>query len=121
MFDGITLGGFNVVDIQKMHKKTRIPVIVINRKHPNLLRVRKALKNLDDGEKRWKIILKAGKIKECSLDDGKKIYYQNVGIDDEITKEVIKLSTTRGYIPEPLRVAHLLATAIVRGESYGRA
>lgn len=121
MFDGITLGGFNVVDIKKIHKQTRIPVIVINRKHPNLAKVKKALDNFEDGEKRWKMILKAGKIKECMLQNGKNVYYQNVGMDDETTKEVIKLSTTRGYIPEPLRVAHLLATAVVRGESYGRA
>jgi len=121
MFDGITLGGFNVVDIKKIHKQTRIPVIVINRKHPNLLKVRNALKNFEDGEKRWKMILNAGKIKECSIQDSKKVYYQNIGMDEEKTEEVIKLSTTRGYIPEPLRVAHLLATAVVRGESYGRA
>lgn len=120
MFDGITLGGFNVVDIKKIHKQTRISVIVINRKHPNLAKVKKALRNFEDGEKRWKTILKAGKIKECSLKDAK-VYYQNIGMDDERTKEVIKISTTRGYIPEPLRVAHLLATAVVRGESYGRA
>jgi len=121
MFDGITLGGFNVVDIKKINNRTRIPVIVINRKHPNLAKVRRALENFEDAEKRWKIILKAGKIKECEVHDSKKIYYQNVGIEDDVAEEVINLSTTRGYIPEPLRVAHLLATAVVRGESYGRA
>ncbi len=121
MFDGITLGGFNVVDIKKIHKQTRIPVIVINRKHPNLLKVRKALDNFEDGEKRWKIILKAGEIKECHVHDSQKIFYQSVGMDDSQVQEVINLSTTRGYIPEPLRVAHLLATSVVRGESYGRA
>jgi hypothetical protein len=121
MFDGITFGGFNVLDIKKIHEQTNIPVIVINRKHPNLVKVRKALENFEDGEERWKIILRAGKIKECYVKDFQKIYYQNMGMDEDKTKEVIKLSTTRGYIPEPLRVAHLLATAIVRGESYGRA
>lgn len=121
MFDGITLGGFNVVDIKKIHKQTRIPVIVINRKHPNLLKVRNALRNFDDGEKRWKLILKAGEIKECYVQNFQKVFYQSIGMNDSQTKEVIKLSTTRGYIPEPLRVAHLLATAVVRGESYGRA
>jgi endonuclease V-like protein UPF0215 family len=121
MFDGITLAGFNVIDIKKVHEETRIPVIVINRKHPNLVKVKSALKNLPDGEERWKTISHAGKIKECYVQDFKKVYYQSIGMDDDDTKEVIKLSTTRGYIPEPLRVAHLLATAVVRGESYGRA
>jgi len=121
MFDGITLAGFNVVDIKKINEETGIPVIVFNRKHPNLSRVKKALENFEDGEERWKTILRAGKIKECCVQDFKKVYFQSIGMDEDKTKEVIKLSTTRGYIPEPLRVAHLLATAIVRGESYGRA
>jgi len=36
MFDGITLGGFNVVDIKDIYEKTGLPLIVINRKIPNL-------------------------------------------------------------------------------------
>ncbi|HLC39724.1 MAG TPA: DUF99 family protein [archaeon] len=125
MFDGITLAGFNVVDISAVHDETKIPVIVINRKHPDLRRVRKALKHFEDGDERWKIIEKAGKIKNCYVGDKnkeqRKVYYQHVGLTDEQTRQIIKLSCTRGFIPEPLRVAHLLATAIVRGESYGRA
>ncbi|RLF35484.1 MAG: hypothetical protein DRM99_04525, partial [Thermoplasmata archaeon] len=34
---------------------------------------------------------------------------------------IIKLSTIRGVIPEPIRVAHLIASGITRGESYGKA
>lgn len=125
MFDGITLAGFNVVDIKKIHDETNIPVVVINRKHPDLKRVRKALDNFDDGEEKWETIGRAGKIKECVVSDGRKesrkVYFQSIGLTDDQTRQIIKLSCTRGFIPEPLRVAHLLATAIVRGESYGRA
>lgn len=123
MFDGITLAGFNVVDIEKIHEQTNIPVIVINRKHPDLKLVRKALDNFEDGKEKWETIARAGKIKDCYINDKdfKKIYYQSIGLTDEQTRQIIKLSCTRGFIPEPLRVAHLLATAIVKGESYGRA
>ncbi len=120
MFDGITLAGFNLVDIKEVNEKTSLPVIVINRKMPNLEKVKNALKNFEDFEKRWEIVLKAGKIKECRIKN-KKIYYQAVGLEDEEAKEIINLTSTRSLIPEPLRVAHLIATAIVRGESYGRA
>jgi endonuclease V-like protein UPF0215 family len=121
MFDGITLGGFNVVDVKELNKETKLPVIVINRKRPDLKKVKTALKNFDDFEARWRAIENAGEIKECYVKEFKKIYYQNIGIDDAMTREVIKLSCTRSFIPEPLRVAHLIATAVVRGESYGRA
>lgn len=120
MFDGITLAGFNLVDIKEINEKTFLPVIVINRKVPNLEKVKSALKNFNDFEKRWEIVLKAGKIKECRIKN-KKIYYQAVGLNDEEAKEIINITSTRSLIPEPLRVAHLIATAIVRGESYGRA
>jgi len=121
MFDGITLAGFNVVDVKKLNEQTRLPVIVINRKRPDLKKVKNALKKFDDFDLRWIAIENAGEIKECVVKDFKNVYYQNIGIDDETAKEVIKLSCTRSYIPEPLRIAHIIATGVVRGESYGRA
>ncbi|MDI6798718.1 MAG: DUF99 family protein [Candidatus Aenigmarchaeota archaeon] len=121
MFDGITLAGFNIVDIKKLYEETKLPVIIINRKMPDLKKVKNALKNFGDFRKRWKMIVNAGKIKECEVRENKKVYYQSVGLSEEETEEIIKLSTTRSFIPEPLRLAHLIATAIVKGESYGRA
>jgi endonuclease V-like protein UPF0215 family len=121
MFDGITLGGFNIVDIHKLYEKTNLPVIVVSRKMPNLQNVQKALKNFKDYKKRWALIEKAGALKPCTLKRGKKVYYQSVGLSDERAEDIIILSSTRSSIPEPLRVAHLIATAIVKGESSGRA
>ncbi|MFQ6120302.1 MAG: DUF99 family protein [Methanosarcinales archaeon] len=120
MFDGVTLGGFNIIDIKKLYQETKLPVIIINRKIPNLKKVKNALRNFDDFEERWKTILNAGKIKECRIKN-KKVYYQSIGLNDEETKEIITLSSTRSFIPEPLRVAHIIATAFVKGESGGRA
>jgi hypothetical protein len=34
---------------------------------------------------------------------------------------IIQITSTRSNIPEPLRVAHLIATGIVLGESRGKA
>jgi len=121
MFDGITLAGFNVVDIKKINDKTNLPVIVINRKMPDLKKVESALRNFKDFNLRWQAILNAGEIKSCVIKDFKKVYYQSIGIDDDKTREIIKLSTTHSYIPEPLRVAHLIAEAVTKGESGGRA
>jgi len=121
MFDGITFGGFNIFDVKEIYEKTKLPVIIINRKHPNLEDVKNALKNFKDFKRRWKIILRAGKIKECKIKENRKVYYQCIGLEDEETEEIIKLSSTHSYIPEPLRVAHLIATGIVKGESGGRA
>jgi hypothetical protein len=121
MLDGITVGGFNVVDVKTLNEKTGIPVIVINRKMPDLKKVKDALKKFEDFESRWKAIEDAGPIRECNIKDFNSVFYQSIGMDEGTAEEVIRLSCTRGLIPEPLRVAHLIATAVVRGESYGRA
>jgi endonuclease V-like protein UPF0215 family len=121
MLDGITLGGFNIVDLKELYNETKIPIIVINRKMPDLKSIKKALeKNFLDFEKRWKMILNAGKIKQLKLEKFS-IYYQNIGLEDEEAEEIIILSTKHAQIPEPLRVAHLIATGIVKGESEGHA
>jgi endonuclease V-like protein UPF0215 family len=121
MLDGITLGGFNIIDVKKLYSETKVPIIVINRKMPDLKSIKKALeKNFLDFEKRWKMILNAGKIKQLKLEKFS-IYYQNIGLEDEEAEEIIILSTKHAQIPEPLRVAHLIATGIVKGESEGHA
>jgi endonuclease V-like protein UPF0215 family len=121
MLDGITLGGFNIVDVKKLYSETKIPIIVINRKVPDLKSIKTALeKNFEDFEKRWKMILNAGKIKELRLEKFS-LYYQNIGLEDEEAEEVILTSMKHAQIPEPLRVAHLIATGIVKGESEGHA
>ncbi|MCS7123172.1 MAG: DUF99 family protein [Candidatus Aenigmarchaeota archaeon] len=116
MLDGITLAGFNIVDIKELYEKTNIPIIVINRKMPDLEKVERALRNFEDYEERMKKIKNAGEIKKF-----KKLYYQKIGLSDIECQKIIEISTTRGDIPEPLRIAHIIATGIVRGESYGRA
>lgn len=120
ILDGITYGGFNVVDIQVLYRKTGVPVIVIMRSYPDFEKIKSALKNFHDGDDRWEIIKRAGDIEKIS---GKKnsVYIQRAGIGLETVKKIIQLTSIRSNIPEPLRVAHLIATGIIMGESRGKA
>lgn len=119
MLDGVTFGGFNVINIQEIFIKTGVPVIVIMRKFPNFEKIKNALKRFDDCDKRWQDILDAGKVYE--IENHENIYIQINGIDIEDAKEIIRLSTTRSAIPEPVRVAHIIAAGVVTGESKGNA
>jgi len=121
MLKGITIGGFNMINIFKLYKKTGLPVIAINRKGPNLKKIKTALQNFDDFEDRWKCIEDAGKINKMKIEKDKNIYFQFKGLKQNEVEEVIRLSCTRSLIPEPLRVAHLIASALIKGESGGRA
>lgn len=125
MLDGITYAGFNIVDIKKIFKETHIPVIVVVRRHPDFEKIKNALKNFADFEERWKLIEGAGKprkIKVRSI-DGRQgfIYMQKCGVNLKDAKEIVKISTTRGLIPEPIRIAHIIASGIILGESHGDA
>lgn len=51
----------------------------------------------------------------------KNIYFQCYGITKEDASKIIKETSTMSLIPEPLRVAHLMATGFVLGESVGHA
>ena len=122
MLDGITFGGFNVVNIRKIFQETGVPVIVIMRKYPDLFRIKKALKNFADWEERWNHILEAGDIyKVHKLHNQESIYMQFCGITEENAREIVSLSATRSAIPEPIRVAHIIAAGVTTGESKGNA
>jgi endonuclease V-like protein UPF0215 family len=120
IIDGVALGGFNIVNSEELYESAGLPIITITRDKPNFEDIKTALKkNFKDWEERWEIINKGPlhmvKTKHNPL------YIKCVGISIEEAKEIIKISTIRGVIPEPLRVAHIIASGITRGESYGKA
>jgi endonuclease V-like protein UPF0215 family len=111
MLNGITFGGFNVVNLKKLHLETGLPVIAITHDKPDLDAICLALKNLPKSEDRWRLVVEAGKINEVK-NHGAKIYVELVGISLNDAQEIIKLTSTRSCLPEPLRVAHLIASGV---------
>ena len=117
MLDGVTFGGFNIVDMPEINRKTGLPVIAVVRERPDLESIKRALKRFDDFELRWKLIQNAGaveslKVRNPKTGKVKKIWFQCSGIEPDTAKRVIRISSTRSFIPEPLRVAHLIGYGI---------
>ena len=112
MLDGITFGGFNVVDIRKLHEDTKLPVLVVISERPDLKSIRKAMKRFDDHEKRWKLMERAGEIRECEIRNKvigrKRIFYQSAGLRDSEAKDILNITSINSLIPEPVRIAHLI-------------
>lgn len=122
MFDGVTYAGFNVVDIEAVYEETGIGCVVVMRDCPDFDRIRAALKHLPDPDTRWEMIKRAGEIHRVISREGENpIFIQHCGIDLEEARNIVQLSSTHSNVPEPLRVAHLIATGIVCGESTGKA
>ena len=115
MLNGIAVGGFNVIDIQRLNAKTKIPVIVVMRDNPEVGRIKSALSKLGMNGK-IKLIEKAGEIRKAG-----RVFVQLAGIDLAKARELLRITCTRSFIPEPIRTAHLIAAGIKLGESKGKA
>src|SRR3989338_2468841 len=113
--DGIAVGGFNIIDVKELNKKTSLPVVIIIRRMPDIENIKKTLIKIKKQQK-IKLIEKAGNI--VKIDD---IYVQLTGIDSDDAKKILKIVCTRSLIPEPIRLAHLIASGVILGESRGRA
>lgn len=121
MVDGIAFGGFNVVDINRLYEETELPVIVVTRDMPDFEEIRGALSNLPDGERRYQLMMDAGKPVPVKTREGKRVHIQHAGIEASDAKAIVELSATRSLLPEPIRVAHLIAQGVVSGQSRGKA
>ena len=112
---GITYGGFNVVDVERLYRGTGLPVVVVVRKKPDLKAMETALrKHFPDAEERIELLRKAPPLAE--LLPGK-LYIQAAGVDERTAEEIVRVTTKTGLIPEPLRLAHMIASAVMTGES----
>ena len=119
LIDGIALAGFNLIDIEHTHAELEIPVLTITRDRPDLEKMKSALmKHFDDWKQRYALIARH-ELKEIATEH-KPLYASGVGLEWSEFEEIVRLSTVRGVVPEPLRMAHLIASAMTRGESYGR-
>lgn len=116
LLDGIALGGFNIVDLDRFHEETGLKTIVVVRKRPDLAAVRAALRHLSKPEKRWALIERGGSFFPIG-----RLHCQLRGISPREAAELLDLTCTRSHVPEPLRAAHLIAGGLIRGESGRRA
>jgi len=117
LLGGIAVGGFNVVDLHALHARLERPVLVVARKRPNLVRIREALlTQVPGGARKWRLIERAGPMERAG-----EVWVQRAGLSLRDAEQALAASTFHGKIPEPLRVAHLIAGALVEGQSRGRA
>ena len=110
MLDGITFAGFNIVDIHELFELTGLPVLALTREKVNMEDILKALMNLDKWEKRLELIDRAGAPQKIQV-RGTELHIQMAGISREDVEKIVRISSTRGNVPEPLRVAHIMASA----------
>ena len=116
LLQGIALAGFNVVDVNALREMTRLPVLVVVRRRPNPEAVRRALlSRVPGGRRKWRLIQSAGPAEPM---EG--LWVHRAGISQEQACRVLGRFALHSRLPEPLRLAHLVAGAVGRGESRHR-
>ena len=105
-----------MVDAFTLNRELERPVLIISRKAPDLDAIRNALLNkIPGGRRKWRLIDRLGPMEPCH-----NCFIQRVGLSFEEALYTVKRLAVHGNIPEPLRIAHIIAGAVGTGTSSGR-
>ena len=116
LLDGIAFGGFNVVDLPRLHDELGVPCVAVMRRAPDMAAIERALQSLEAPSRRLATIHRAGDIHHVAP-----FHFQVVGAEVHHAAEALHRITDTGHVPEPLRLAHLIGAAVKTGESGRRA
>jgi len=121
MLNGCIISWFNVIDLRRLHEETGLPIISVSYRPSKGIRRYFIEYFPSDWERRVEIYERNGPRVEIVNKNGFKLYLRAVGLDEDDAAQLINRFTLFGRIPEPLRVARLMAHSIlndvVAGES----
>ncbi len=116
LLQGVALAGFNVVDLHEINRRLGVPALIVARRPPRLAQIREALlTRVPGGARKWRLIARLGPMEPIAG-----LFVQRVGLSAAEAARVLERLSLHSRVPEPLRVAHLIAGAIVMGQSRGR-
>jgi len=120
MIDGVALAGFNVIDIRSLSGELGVPVVTVTRDRPDMDSIESALeKHFEDWRERLRMISEIPRLEMET--DNNPIFISYAGTSEKEAASLVKATTVRGVIPEPIRMAHIIASGVTRGESKGKA
>jgi len=116
MLAGVSFAGFNLVDPPIVFEKFNKPVIIISRTKPNNISIKNALRrHFGDWRVRWSVFEKLGSIHEIvSIPTEPPVYIEVFGAELDWASELIRATSVCCRVPEPVRVARLLARGLTR-------
>jgi hypothetical protein len=112
---GVTLAGLAVVDLEDLAARLGVPVLAVNRREPRDARLLAALASAGLGE-RSAVLERLPRPHPL----GERLWVTVAGLDPEPARRLVERARNKSELPEALRVAHLVAAALARGESRGR-
>jgi endonuclease V-like protein UPF0215 family len=120
MVSGAILSLYNIVDIDELSRKTRLPVICLTYKETSGIEDSIRRHFPEGAEAKLEAYRKLGGRKKLRLKSGHLVFARTAGLEQAEAKSVLDLFTLQGSIPEPIRVAQLLARAAAPRRSSRR-
>ncbi|MEJ2249542.1 MAG: DUF99 family protein [Candidatus Lokiarchaeota archaeon] len=116
----ITFGGFNLVDIEKIYKKTGIPIIAVTESEVDLPSVKKALEINFPKKFQEKIqkIINAGNLYNAQIETAggiSTVHFHVKGMDKNLVENLLSQISIDSKLPESVRIAHIIGRAF-RGD-----
>lgn len=117
ILSGLIISMYNIIDIKKLHDEIGIPIIAVTYKESVGLDA--AIKHHFPGSHESKIsqYAKLEPRTEIILHTGNVIFIRTEGCPIKDAEKLLNSLTLQGAIPEPLRVAQLLAYSVLRSKS----
>ena len=119
MVAGCVVAWFNVVDLVRIHEQLNLPLICVT--YEESLGLEKYFREYFPNE--WQIRLEAFNKncirKEARLKTGYRVFIRELGVDFDEAVKLLDGFTLEGGVPEPLRLARLLARTIHRSQTIG--
>lgn len=114
LLSGVTFGGFNLIDPVRIYSRFRVPTIIVVGSRPNNRSVKRALvKHFPDWRERWEIIRSLGPLRRVRIVPAEPpIFYEALGCSGNEAKRILIGNAWVSRVPEPIRVAGLVARGL---------
>jgi len=114
MLQGCIISLYNIVDVDELSKRTGIPVLSLTFEESEGIEDSIRRHFPENPVKKLELYAKLGARTQLLLRTGHRIFVRTGGIDAKSAEKILNLFTLQGSLPEPVRVAKLLARARVR-------
>ncbi len=114
LLSGVTFGGFNIIDPHVVLSQFRSPTIVVVGSRPVNRSVKRALvKHFPDWRTRWDIIRSLGPLRRLrTIPDEPPVFYEAFGCTPREARRILFNNAFVSRMPEPVRVAGLIARGL---------
>lgn len=114
MVSGAVISLYNIIDLERVYESVNVPLISLSYRESKGLEGVIKKRFPDSWERKVEMYRKLGRRESIYLKTGKKIFIRRFGLEKEEAKEVIEAFLLQGRYPEPIRVAGLMARAVLR-------